>query len=72
MIMPRHYIGERTVHDVGNFKDFCGSKDSKDEVPKSSGSGLAAADDRRQNNSCGFKRLNLGARRATTLNRLNP
>ena len=23
MIMPRHYIGERTVHDVGNFKEFC-------------------------------------------------
>src|SRR5690242_1972485 len=20
--MPRHYIGERTVHDVGNFKEF--------------------------------------------------
>lgn len=28
--MPRHYIGERTVHDLGNFKEFCGSKDSRD------------------------------------------
>jgi len=34
--MPRHYIGERTVHDVGNFKEFCGSKDSRDDTPGSS------------------------------------
>jgi hypothetical protein len=30
--MPRHYIGERTVHDVGNFKEFCGSKDSRERT----------------------------------------
>ena len=35
--MPRHYIGERTAHDVGNFKDFCGSKDNRDGTSGSSG-----------------------------------
>jgi hypothetical protein len=39
--MPRHYIGERTVHDVGNFKESYGSKDSRD--PTSGSSGLIKA-----------------------------
>ena len=49
MIMPRHYIGERTVHDVGNFKEFCGSKDSRDRIPGSSDFGyfVAARDNRK-------------------------
>jgi hypothetical protein len=37
MIMPLHYVGERTVHDVWNFKEFCRSKDSRDQTPGSSG-----------------------------------
>jgi len=34
--MPRHYIGERSVHDAGNFKEFFGSKDSRDPTSGSS------------------------------------
>jgi hypothetical protein len=34
--MPRHYIGERTAHDLENFKEFCGSKDSRDRISESS------------------------------------
>jgi hypothetical protein len=35
--MLRQYVGERTVHDVGNFKEFCGSKNSRDWTLGSSG-----------------------------------
>jgi hypothetical protein len=68
--MPRHYNGERTVHDVGNLKEFCTSSIAEtghaNHLDQEHVRRLAMT----ANYSCAFKKAGLKSQGATILNEL--